>query len=669
VLFFLIIRRSGLINNSEGECPPDWPIFIKPPTAGTRILSLDGGGVRGIVELTILQQIERELGGGLYIQDFFDLIVGTSTGGIIALGLGACGRSVDKCISSFWSLCEKAFTKRKGIGFPGIEFFVSASNHSKFETRPLESALQNFYGEGLLFGGPQHKLESAELRRLTKVAVTMTTTSGSVVVAGNYNRHNNAEDLSYRFYRSEKPDNEMKVWEAARATSAAPRIFKPFFHSNSGQSYQDGAIYYNNPVDIAMLEQRLIWPESQDRHPDILLSIGTGYNPATEPRDSRSTSKPSTWGVLSHMRGLAKIGIDHVHNSLNSERTWKIFMERYLPYDRFKDRYIRVNLTLDNDPPKLDDVQAMGKLRDMTRSRFTKEKDQIQTIADRLIASSFYFEPLPSPNAIENSDGSFTVKGSIFCRFSQGSDQIHYLGEVFRRRSQSIFNRGSGEHQLYFVIRERRRERDAMSLLITERIMSAMTRDCHFSMGKVEVRLAEKMAEIDILLCVNGDRAQPNFYPISGFPRCLLDDYLNSTSPESTSLFHRTAANLYIQHPWAVRSSLLVSVAPERATSCSTEKLGVNHLRRRPSFKRTRSNVTRILIICIPEMKQGTVSLLSPVGFRVHRTVMPLSAVTLDILVTETIHQQWAYSTQISIARTARSHMSFQEKISRSCLS
>ena len=56
-----------------------WPVYVKPQEAGIRILSLDGGGIRGIVELAILQQIERALGVGLPIQAFFDLIVGTST--------------------------------------------------------------------------------------------------------------------------------------------------------------------------------------------------------------------------------------------------------------------------------------------------------------------------------------------------------------------------------------------------------------------------------------------------------------------------------------------------------------------------------------------------------------------------------------------------------------
>jgi hypothetical protein len=67
-------------------CRDVWPtrppqlIRLKPKCAGVRVLTLDGGGVRGIVELAILQEIEDRVGLGVPIRDLFDLVVGTSTG-------------------------------------------------------------------------------------------------------------------------------------------------------------------------------------------------------------------------------------------------------------------------------------------------------------------------------------------------------------------------------------------------------------------------------------------------------------------------------------------------------------------------------------------------------------------------------------------------------------
>ena len=71
-----------------------------------RILSIDGGGLRGIVPLTILKYIEEK--EGKKIIELFDLITGTSTGGIIACGL-ACGYSVDDLISLYYNKGSEIF--------------------------------------------------------------------------------------------------------------------------------------------------------------------------------------------------------------------------------------------------------------------------------------------------------------------------------------------------------------------------------------------------------------------------------------------------------------------------------------------------------------------------------------------------------------------------------
>jgi energy-coupling factor transporter ATP-binding protein EcfA2 len=80
-------------NNTQAHFRLSWQISLKPPGAGIRILTLDGGGVRAIVQLTILQQLEHAIGVELPIQAFFDLIIGTGTGGLIALALGGQART------------------------------------------------------------------------------------------------------------------------------------------------------------------------------------------------------------------------------------------------------------------------------------------------------------------------------------------------------------------------------------------------------------------------------------------------------------------------------------------------------------------------------------------------------------------------------------------------
>ncbi|UPX14192.1 uncharacterized protein EKO05_0004682 [Ascochyta rabiei] len=246
------------------KCPLDiqparvyqpWRIYFKPKSAGVRILTLDGGGIRGIVELEILRSIEEALGNGLRIQNFFDLVVGTSTGGLVALGLVSRNWSVVACIHNFTALCKKAFTRRFGGNMPFIGWLVDNINHSKYETTPLQEALQEAFSENqYLFGG--QRLDQ-NWSSPVKVAVTTTSSSSSPVVLANYNRRCEGK-LSYQFQRPEGIENELKIWEAARATSAAPRYFRPFVHEASKQVYMDGALYHKNPVRIADTEWKLI---------------------------------------------------------------------------------------------------------------------------------------------------------------------------------------------------------------------------------------------------------------------------------------------------------------------------------------------------------------------------------------------------------------------------
>lgn len=91
-------------------------ISLQPPTAGLRILTMDGGGVRGILELELLQMLEDRL--QFPISKAFDLMVGTSTGGLIALGLGVNHWSVGECTQQFERLLGHAFRHRPGSKFP-----------------------------------------------------------------------------------------------------------------------------------------------------------------------------------------------------------------------------------------------------------------------------------------------------------------------------------------------------------------------------------------------------------------------------------------------------------------------------------------------------------------------------------------------------------------------
>jgi patatin-like phospholipase/acyl hydrolase len=420
------LKQQGHVNLSR--CPLHSPnktgveitesrtIVLKPDYAGVRILCLDGGGIRGIVELEVLRQIEKYLGGRLSIQSFFDLIVGTSTGGIIAAGLGIEDWRVDQCIRHFMELADKAFTRRR-FGIHDLPVLGKAGR--KYRTKPFESVLQDLFGvEEYMFGG----FQADQKRYKTRVALTSTTATGSTaVVLANYNR---PEDSPFtEFIRPDRPEQELKIWEAIRASTAAPGFFKPFIKTETGQRFVDGAVYHNNPAYVAFEESRLLWPDVSHCLPDIVLSIGTGHNRLQTNRmiggnrDSGPVRPPEVFRVGkvngedpqllnrqgSEMMQNVKMILARMSNVLNSQLIWDTFKrERTITVPRHeiesvKDRFQRIDPYLGFEPPRLDDKSKMKMLREAVTKRLETDpyyQKKIRHVARRLVASSFYFEKL-----------------------------------------------------------------------------------------------------------------------------------------------------------------------------------------------------------------------------------------------------------------------------------
>ena len=201
-----------------------------------------------------------------------------STGGIIALGLVARQWTVSDCIGRFLELGNDAFTDRETAGMPVLEGLTTIIHRSKYKTTRLLKALEDSLGDSKLFGWPQGNFSVSA----TKVAVTSTLhrpTEDQNCLIASYNRPD-YDTIQYRLEFSADPKNAFSVWEAAAATSAAPSFFKPFRRKIDGVKYfyLDGGLYFNNPVKVADSERKLIWPDVADKHPDILLSLGTGQD-------------------------------------------------------------------------------------------------------------------------------------------------------------------------------------------------------------------------------------------------------------------------------------------------------------------------------------------------------------------------------------------------------
>ncbi|KAM0796183.1 acyl transferase/acyl hydrolase/lysophospholipase [Usnea florida] len=404
-------------------------LYLKPPAAGLRVLTLDGGGIRGITQLVILQQLERQLGGAIPIQSFFDLVVGTSIGGIIASGLIANGWSTDKCIGQFEELFKIGFVKKKLFMMADLVTWGAIRPWVyRYSTDKLESALQAaFPSDHCLFGGI-----GTENRNFgAKLALTATATNGGAFVFGSYNRSEAARRVTYNFMRTRSPLDEIKIWEAARATSAAPTWFKSFHHKGSQRVFVDGALYHNNPIFIAEQELNYIWPRPKA---DVMVSIGTGMDGRLEiGRDSRKekerkseTAHSAPWWnpwQKSPMYDLAQIAVEHVKNSLDSQNTWETYLRS--KKGESEKSYVRLNTIID-DLPELDAVSKIDDLRTKSEKYWTKpeQRQLLRSLANHLLATCFYSN-LEKAGEIHLGGYSVTGESRIYRSFSFTAERAH----------------------------------------------------------------------------------------------------------------------------------------------------------------------------------------------------------------------------------------------------
>ncbi|KAL9031078.1 MAG: hypothetical protein Q9196_000868 [Gyalolechia fulgens] len=508
------------------------------------------GGVRGIVELEVLREIERELGQNFRVQDFFDLIVGTSrktadgrswnsTGGIIALGIGVQNWSVEECIFKFKSLCGEAFTERELHGYPLLGKWAMVNHRSAYKSRPFEAALKNEFGQDDdLFGGYVHSKHYAR-----HVAVTTTTGVGSEPrILSNYNRQK-MENPEYTLERPEKRTSELKVWQAARATSAAPPYFKTFRPVQSPREFADGAVHHNNPVNVANSERKYIWPDVDNLYPDLLLSIGTGKSSnhlEAEKTRQKKQEQEARW--LRWVPKALQILFAKMHDVLDAEKTWQKFIET-VPAEDAAQRYIRINPDLRFGVPNLDDKLRIGNLEMDTKNSLSYMNSSIRGIADRLVASCFYYEKA-SGQTLENQ-----VLGRILCRFEDGSKNLRKLGKFLRSFQSRDFSPR-------FTVTEADLNPDPMySVLITPKTIDDMVQFSKFSVAEPVIHISGPQAKITIAVILR-DADPPVGLPISGFPRQLkYEDEIKATRQKTTREAIRHAqSKLHLRSPSPYRS-------------------------------------------------------------------------------------------------------------------
>ena len=278
-------------------------------TRPMRLLSIDGGGLKGLIPAEALIAIESQLdtltGSTLPLSDRFDLIGGTSTGAILAVGL-ALGLKAAELRDFYLNFGQQIFTK----------VFLPERFWHSYPSGPLEQHLKDVFGEDTTLG-------SARLR--TNILIV----SKNVTLGTTWFFTNNPKGKYFTNNR------DLPLWQIVRASSAAPTYFPPRTIAvpddvGQPQEYEfiDGGVSsYNNPSLQVFLEAtdpayQFGWPTGTDRL--LLLSLGTGFSGITVPAGKAAGYNLLDWAryaitelmddanlqqnVLMHLIGQAPVG-------------------------------------------------------------------------------------------------------------------------------------------------------------------------------------------------------------------------------------------------------------------------------------------------------------------------------------------------------------------------
>ena len=283
-----------------------------------RILAIDGGGIRGLIPAVVLAELEHRT--GRRTAELFDLIAGTSTGGILACALtrpgddGAPAYTAADLIGLYESEGPEIFHRSLVKRIASAKGYVD----ERYDDRGLNAALRRYLGVSRLS------------QTLTGVFIT-------------------AYEIERRqafFFRSTRarvdPTYDFALVDAARATAAAPTYFEPVrvrdVAGSAGYALIDGGVFATNPAMTAYAE--LAAAGRQDEI-DLVVSLGTGSQ-------TRSLAYEDVrgWGQLQWARPIVDVVFDGVAQTVDFE------LHRLLP----EGRYVRLQTRLEEASDALDDA-------------------------------------------------------------------------------------------------------------------------------------------------------------------------------------------------------------------------------------------------------------------------------------------------------------------------
>ncbi|MCU8031618.1 patatin-like phospholipase family protein [Shewanella sp. SM73] len=299
-----------------------------------KILSIDGGGIRGVYPAHILKCFEEKL--GINLLESFDMIAGTSTGSIIAAGV-ACDIRATEIVNMYKEHGEDIFKKKKSrIPFKKLRNI----------TQPL---LESVYDCGSLYKVLKGVFNDSTLGQIAKPLILPATDVGN----GGVHVFKSAYDPTFN------RDRLVKVRDAVLASCSAPTYFDP--HKVDEYLLSDGGLWANNPALVAVIDAQKRLGINYD---DIqVVSIGTGHS-----KVAYGLKHKGDWGLATGWKHKEFISF---MLSLQSQSALN-----YLKLHLKPEQILRIDFESDTDLP-LDDVSEIDNLISLADKNFTYGSKEI----------------------------------------------------------------------------------------------------------------------------------------------------------------------------------------------------------------------------------------------------------------------------------------------------
>lgn len=331
----------------------------------TRILTIDGGGIRGLIPARILVSLERKLQQrtgrpDARLAEFFDLIAGTSTGGLITCLLLAPSKPK-------WT---PAFTAQEIVDLylnHGAEIFYA----------PLSKRISSMNGlrdERYIADGLERLIdERVNNLRLSQLLKPCLITAYDVT-------QRKAKFFTQHDARNGDKDYPIKV--VARATSAAPTYFEamPGENGRTPYAYVDGGLFANNPTMCAYVEAFRKLEGQPTAENMVILSLGTGQISRSYPYHS-----VKDWGIVQWIKPLIDIMMAGVSETVDYQ------MRQLFTAHGRSDSYLRLQAKIDKDDTdlaELDNVSSanMERLLALGMQLADKHEAELDALVEQLLS-------------------------------------------------------------------------------------------------------------------------------------------------------------------------------------------------------------------------------------------------------------------------------------------